>query len=72
MQSYAVRPSADVALAEIDVAKLPIAVSLHDPAAGVPRQAEVIVFADDVAEVALGYCILRLMCWPNVKVWLRD
>jgi 3-mercaptopyruvate sulfurtransferase SseA len=40
--------------------------------AGVPRQAEVIVFADDVAEAALGYYILRLMGWPDVKVWLRD
>jgi thiosulfate/3-mercaptopyruvate sulfurtransferase len=39
--------------------------------AGVPRQAEVVVFADDVAEAALGYYILRLMGWPDVKVWLR-
>lgn len=38
--------------------------------AGVPRQAEVILFADDVAEAAVGYVIFRLMGWPDVKVWL--
>jgi 3-mercaptopyruvate sulfurtransferase SseA len=39
--------------------------------AGVPRHAEVVVFADDPAEAAVGYYILRLMGWPDVKVWWR-
>jgi thiosulfate/3-mercaptopyruvate sulfurtransferase len=39
--------------------------------AGVPRHAEVIVFADDVAEAAVGYYVFKLMGWPDVKVWAR-
>lgn len=38
--------------------------------AGVPRHAEVFVFADDPAEAAVGYTVLRLMGWPDVKVWV--
>ena len=38
--------------------------------AGVPRHAEIIVFADDVAEAAVNYYIFRLMGWPDVKVWM--
>jgi 3-mercaptopyruvate sulfurtransferase SseA len=38
--------------------------------AGISRHAQVIVVADDVAEAAVGYFILRLMGWPGVKVWL--
>jgi thiosulfate/3-mercaptopyruvate sulfurtransferase len=37
--------------------------------AGVPRHAEVVVFADDPAEAAIGYFVFRLMGWPDVKVW---
>jgi thiosulfate/3-mercaptopyruvate sulfurtransferase len=40
-------------------------------AAGVPRYAEVIVFADDPAEAAVNYYLLRLMGWPDVKVWVN-
>jgi thiosulfate/3-mercaptopyruvate sulfurtransferase len=39
--------------------------------AGVPRQAELIVFADDVAEAAVSYYVFRLMGWPDVKVWMN-
>jgi 3-mercaptopyruvate sulfurtransferase SseA len=41
-------------------------------AAGVPRHAEVIVFADDPAEAAVGYFVFRLMGWPDVKVWMAQ
>ena len=37
--------------------------------AGVPRHAEVILFADDPAEAAVNYYVFRLMGWPDVKVW---
>ncbi len=37
--------------------------------AGVPRHAEVILFADDPAEAAINYYVFRLMGWPDVKVW---
>ena len=37
--------------------------------AGVPRHAEVILFADDAAEAAVNYYLFRLMGWPDVKVW---
>jgi thiosulfate/3-mercaptopyruvate sulfurtransferase len=40
--------------------------------AGVPRHAELIVFADDVAEAAVNYFVFRLMGWPDVKLWARD
>jgi 3-mercaptopyruvate sulfurtransferase SseA len=39
--------------------------------AGVPRHAELIVFADDPAEAAITYVVFRLMGWPDVKVWAR-
>ena len=39
--------------------------------AGVPRMAEVILFADDAAEAAVNYYIFRLMGWPDVKVWVN-
>lgn len=39
--------------------------------AGVPRHAELVFFADDVAEAAQGYVVFRLMGWPDLKVWLR-
>jgi 3-mercaptopyruvate sulfurtransferase SseA len=35
--------------------------------AGVPRYAELVTFADDPAEAAVTYYILRLMGWPDVK-----
>lgn len=37
--------------------------------AGVPRHAELILFADDPAEAAVNYYVFRLMGWPDVKVW---
>ena len=37
--------------------------------AGVPRQAELILYADDIAEAAVSYFVFRLMGWPDVKVW---
>jgi 3-mercaptopyruvate sulfurtransferase SseA len=37
--------------------------------AGVPRHAEVILFADDPAEAAINYYVFRLMGWPDIKVW---
>jgi len=37
--------------------------------AGVPRHAEVILFADDPAEADVDYYIFRLMGCPDVKVW---
>lgn len=39
--------------------------------AGVPRQAEVVLVASDVAEAAVGYFIFRMMGWPDLKVWAR-
>ncbi len=36
--------------------------------AGVPRYAEVQVLADAPGEAAMGYVLLRLMGWPDVKV----
>ncbi len=39
--------------------------------AGVPRHAELIVFADDPAEAAINYVVFRLMGWPDVKAWAR-
>jgi thiosulfate/3-mercaptopyruvate sulfurtransferase len=37
--------------------------------AGVPRQAELVFVADDMAEAAVGYVVFRLMGWPELKVW---
>ncbi|MDP1899970.1 MAG: rhodanese-like domain-containing protein [Rubrivivax sp.] len=37
--------------------------------AGVPRYAEVVVFADGPGEAAVNYVIFRLMGFPDVKVW---
>jgi thiosulfate/3-mercaptopyruvate sulfurtransferase len=39
--------------------------------AGVPRHAELVFVADDVAEAAVGYVVFKLMGWPDLKVWLR-
>lgn len=39
--------------------------------AGVPRQAEAILFADDPAEAAVNYDLFRPMGWPDVKVWVN-
>ncbi|HUP97885.1 MAG TPA: rhodanese-like domain-containing protein [Usitatibacter sp.] len=36
--------------------------------AGVPRYAEIICIADDPGEAAIGYYVLRLMGYPDVKV----
>jgi 3-mercaptopyruvate sulfurtransferase SseA len=38
--------------------------------AGLPRYAEVIVYADDPGEAAVNYFILKLMGYPDVKVLL--
>jgi thiosulfate/3-mercaptopyruvate sulfurtransferase len=38
--------------------------------AGVPRLAQLVVFADDPAEAAVDYYVFRLMGWPDVKVWV--
>ena len=37
--------------------------------AGVPRYAEIILFADDPAEAAVNYYVFKLMGWPDIKVW---
>lgn len=37
--------------------------------AGVPRYAEVVLFADTPGEAAVNYVIFRLMGFPDVKVW---
>ena len=37
--------------------------------AGVPRHAEIILFADDLSDAAVNYYIFKLMGWPDVKVW---
>ena len=39
--------------------------------AGVPRYAELLVFADDPGEAATAVLVLQLMGWPDVKLWLR-
>jgi thiosulfate/3-mercaptopyruvate sulfurtransferase len=39
--------------------------------AGVPRQAELVFMADDLADAAIGYFVFRLMGWPDLKVWQR-
>jgi thiosulfate/3-mercaptopyruvate sulfurtransferase len=36
---------------------------------GVPRHAELILFADDPAEAAINYYVFKLMGWPDIKVW---
>jgi thiosulfate/3-mercaptopyruvate sulfurtransferase len=36
--------------------------------AGVPRYAEIIVYADDPGEAAINYFVLRLMGYPDVKL----
>ena len=37
--------------------------------AGVPRYAEIVVFADQLGEAAVNYVVLRLMGLADVKVW---
>ena len=39
--------------------------------AGVPRYAELIAIADDPGEAAIGYYVLRLMGFPDVKLLMR-
>ncbi len=36
---------------------------------GVPRYAEIVVFADSLGEAAVNYVIFRMMGFPDVKVW---
>ena len=38
--------------------------------AGLPRYAEIVVYADDPGEAAVNYFILKLMGYPDVKVLL--
>ena len=38
--------------------------------AGVPRYAEIVVFADLLGEAAVNYVIFRMMAFPDVKVWV--
>ncbi len=38
--------------------------------AGVPRYAEIICFSDEPGEAAVNYFILKLMGYPDVKVWV--
>jgi thiosulfate/3-mercaptopyruvate sulfurtransferase len=37
--------------------------------AGIPRYAELVCFSDDPGEAATNYVILKLMGYPDVKVW---
>jgi len=37
--------------------------------AGVPRYAEIVVFADTLGEAAVNYVVLRMMGFADVKVW---
>ena len=39
--------------------------------AGVPRYAELICFSDDPSEAAVNYFILKLMGYPDIKVWVN-
>jgi thiosulfate/3-mercaptopyruvate sulfurtransferase len=39
--------------------------------AGVPRYAELICYSDDPGEAAVNYFILRLMGYPDIKVWVN-
>lgn len=38
--------------------------------AGVPRYAELVCFSDDPGEAAVNYFVLRLMGFPDIKVWV--
>ncbi|MGZ5662109.1 MAG: hypothetical protein ACXWG6_12150, partial [Usitatibacter sp.] len=38
--------------------------------AGVPRYAEIVSFSDDPGEAAADYFVLKLMGYPDVKVWV--
>jgi 3-mercaptopyruvate sulfurtransferase SseA len=37
--------------------------------AGVPRYAELVCFSEDPGEAAVNYVVLKLMGYPDVKVW---
>ena len=37
--------------------------------AGLPRYAEIVVFADSLGEAAVNYVIFRMMGFADVKVW---
>lgn len=39
--------------------------------AKIPRHAELVLYADDIADAAVNYFAFRLMGWPNVKVLAR-
>lgn len=39
--------------------------------AGVPRYSELVCFSDDPGEAAVNYFILKLMGFPDVKVWVN-
>ena len=38
--------------------------------AGIPRYAELVCFSDDPGEAAINYFVLRLMGFPDIKVWV--
>jgi 3-mercaptopyruvate sulfurtransferase SseA len=38
--------------------------------AGVPRYAELVCFSDDPGEAAISYFVLKLMGFPDIKVWV--
>jgi 3-mercaptopyruvate sulfurtransferase SseA len=40
--------------------------------AGVSRYAELVCFSDDPGEAAANYFILKLMGFPDVKVWIGE
>ena len=40
--------------------------------AGVPRYAELVCFSDDPGEAAVNYFILKLMGYPDVKVFIEE
>jgi thiosulfate/3-mercaptopyruvate sulfurtransferase len=37
--------------------------------AGVPRYAEIVLFADSVGDAATNYVIFKMMGFADVKVW---
>ena len=40
--------------------------------AGIPRYAELVCFSEDPGEAAVNYFVLKLMGYPDVKVWVRS
>jgi len=39
--------------------------------AGIPRYAELVCFSEDPGEAATNYFVLKLMGYPDVKVWVK-